>query len=110
MIRGQFFLNFSFTTELLPRTLLQLTRKLPERMTGAEILVFGVAEEKGDCATAKVTKILKQLEEKPKLLQSWRIGQQRENAVCPTKFSVRSTDTVNQISSKAKRLREVEGY
>ena len=69
-----------------------------------------MAEEKGECATASVTKILEQLEEKPKFQQCRRIGQQRENAVCPIKFSVRSSDIVHQILSKPKQLREVERY
>ena len=104
-------LQQSCSTALSPKNIAAAVQKVArEDDRSKEILVFGVAEEKGECATAKVAKILDHLEEKPKFQQCRRIGQQRDNAVRPIKFSVRSTDIVNQILSKAKRLREVEGY
>ena len=106
-------LQQSCSTALSPKNIVAAVQKVArEDDRSKEILVFGVAEEKGECATAKVAKILDHLEEKPKFQQCRRIGQQRENTVRPIKFSVRSTDIVYQILSKAKRLREVEieGY
>ena len=104
-------LQQSCSTALSPKNIAAAVQKVArEDDRSKEILVFGVAEEKGECATAKVAKILEHLEEKPKFQQCRRIGQQRENAVRPIKFNVRSTDIVYQILSKAKRLREVEGY
>ncbi|KAL5252893.1 hypothetical protein ACHWQZ_G015602 [Mnemiopsis leidyi] len=104
-------LQQSCSTALSPKNIVAAVQKVArEDDQSREVLVFGVAEEKGECATVRVAKILEQLEEKPKFQHCRRIGQQRENTVCPIKFSIRSTDIIYQILSKAKRLEEIEGY
>ena len=60
-------LQQSCSIALLPKNIVAAVQKVArEDDRSKEILVFGVAEEKGECTTAKVTKILEQLEGKPK--------------------------------------------
>ena len=57
----------------------------------------------------KVSKILEQLEEKPRITGCRRIGQRGADLKRPIIFSVQSVDVVYQILRKAKRLKDIEG-
>ncbi|KAL5249965.1 hypothetical protein ACHWQZ_G015891 [Mnemiopsis leidyi] len=60
-------LQQSCSTALSPKNIVAAVQKVAgEDDRSREVLVFGVAEEKGECANVKVAKILEQLEEKPK--------------------------------------------
>ena len=80
-------------------------------MIAAEMLLFLVTEETGVCVKSKVTELLDQLDEKPQILDSIRVGQSAVGATRPRpiKFRVRSSETVYQILGKAKRLKDIDG-
>ena len=77
-----------------------------------EVVVFGVVEEPSECVTTKVSRILEQLDEKPRITGCRRIGQRAtgESTKRPIIFSVKSTDIVYQILRKSKRLKDIEDY
>ena len=106
-------LQQSCTTALSPKNIATAVQKITkEEDRTKEVLVFGVDEEASECVTSKVTTILEQLEEKPRIRGCRRIGQRVTNVDTkrPIIFSVNSTDVVYQILRKAKRLREIEGF
>ncbi|KAL5269856.1 hypothetical protein ACHWQZ_G003358 [Mnemiopsis leidyi] len=106
-------LQQSCTTALSPKNIVTAVQKITkEEDRTKEVLVFGVDEDASECVTSKVTTILEQLDEKPRIRGCRRIGQRVSNADTkrPIIFSVNSTDVVYQILRKAKRLREIEGF
>ena len=106
-------LKQSCTTALSPKNIATAVQKITKEEDRAkEVLVFGVVEESNECVTSKVTTILEQLGEKPRIRGCRRIGQPVTGVDTkrPIIFSVNSTDVVYQILRKAKRLREIEGF
>ena len=106
-------LQQSCSTALSPKKIATAVQKIAkEEDRTKEVVVFGVDEEAGECITTKVSTILEQLEEKPKITGCRRIGQRvtGESKKRPIIFSVKSTDIVYQILRKAKRLKDIEGF
>ena len=76
------------------------------------LLVFGIAEEDGESVQTKISELLEQLDEKPKIMDSKRIGKCAAGSTPtrPVKFRVNSSETVFQILKKAKRLKDIDGF
>ena len=104
-------LQQSCSTALSPTNIATAVKKIvKEEDRTKEVVVFGVDEEAGECATTKVAGILEQLEEKPLVTGCRRIGQRANNTKRPIIFSVKSVDIVYQILRKARRLKDIEGF
>jgi len=106
-------LQQSCSTALSPKNIATAVKKMTkEEDRTKEVVVFGVDEEAGECVTTKVSTILEQLEEKPRIMGCRRIGQRvtGESKKRPIIFSVKSTDIVYQILKKAKRLKDIEDF
>ncbi|KAL5258246.1 hypothetical protein ACHWQZ_G013022 [Mnemiopsis leidyi] len=106
-------LQQSCSTALSPKNIATAVKKITkEEDRTKEVVVFGVDEEAGECVTTKVSTILEQLEEKPRIMGCRRIGQRvtGESKKRPIIFSVKSTDIVYQILKKAKRLKDIEDF
>ena len=106
-------LQQSCSTALSPTNIATAVKKIvKEEDRTKEVVVFGVDEEAGECVTTKISGILQQLDEKPRITGCRRIGQTVTDgsAKRPIIFSVKSTDVVYQILRKAKRLKDIEGF
>ena len=106
-------LQQSCSSALSPSNIATAVKKIvKEEDRTKEVVVFGVDEEAGECVTTKVSTILEQLEEKPRITGCRRIGKLVTGATTkrPIMFSVKSTDVVYQILRKAKRLKDIEGF
>ena len=103
-------LQESCSTALSPKKIASAVKTIvKEEDRSKEVVVFGVDEENGEFPTTIVSKILEQLEEKPRITGCRRIGQRRADLKRPIIFSVQSADVVYQILRKAKRLKDIEG-
>ena len=103
-------LQESCSTALSPKKIVTAVKKIVEEEDRSkEVVVFGVEEENGECPATKVSKILEQLEERPRITGCRRIGQRGADLKRPIIFSVQSADVVYQILKKAKRLKDIEG-
>ena len=103
-------LQESCTTALSPKKIATAVKTIvKEEDRSKEVVVFGVEKENGECPTTKVSKILEQLEEKPRITGCRRLGQRGADLKRPIIFSVQSSDVVYQILRKAKRLKDIEG-
>ena len=106
-------LQQSCSTALSPKNIATAVKTITkEEDRTKEVVVFGVVEEPSECVTTKVSRILEQLDEKPRITGCRRIGQRAtgESTKRPIIFSVKSTDIVYQILRKSKRLKDIEDY
>ena len=106
-------LQQSCSTALSPTNIATAVKKIvKEEDRTKEVVVFGVDEEVNECVTTKISGILQQLDEKPRITGCRRIGQSVTGASTkrPIIFSVKSTDVVYQILKKAKRLKDIQGF
>ncbi len=72
------------------------------------VVLFGIEEGERECVKSKVTKILEQLDEKPQILESRRVGRRSAGSTRPIKFSVKNSETVFHILGKEKHLKDIE--
>ena len=104
-------LQQSCSTALSPTNIATAVKKISkEEDRTKEIVVFGVAEEQSESPSSKVTEILEQLDEKPRIAGCKRIGQRVTGKSRPIIFTVKSTDIVYEILRKAKRLKDIDGF
>jgi hypothetical protein len=69
-------LQQSCSTALSPEKIATAVKTIvKEEDRSKEVVVFGVKKENGECPIGKVSNILKQLEEKPRITGCRRIGQ-----------------------------------
>ena len=97
-------LQQSCLTALSPKNIeLAVETIIKEKDRTKEVVVFGVEEETDECVTTKVSSILKQLDEKPRITACRRIGQRAtgESKKRLIIFSVKSTDIVYQMMSES---------
>ena len=87
-----------------------VTKVNREEDRSSNVVVFGLAEEEQEDLNSKVNVLLEQLEEKPKIMNCCRLGKSKSHLARPIKFSVSSSNIVYQILSKAKKLKDTEGY
>ncbi len=71
------------------------------------LIVFGTEEEDLDKA---VEAVFENLNEKPAVIVCCRVGREDTEGIRPTKVTLRSSDSVQQILRKTKLLKEVSGY
>ena len=74
------------------------------------VVVFGLPEEEHEDLESKVKALLENLEEKPKVVDCCWVGSTKSTRIRPIKFSVNSSNIVYQLLSKAKKLKDVDGY
>ena len=74
------------------------------------VIIYGLEESNEESLEEEVANVLKQIEEKPVIRDCCRVGIRKPDSKRPIKFTLRSSDMVNQILRKAKILRTKEGY
>ena len=74
------------------------------------VVIYGLEESNEESLEEEVANVLKQIEEKPVIRDCCRVGIRKPDSKRPIKFTLRSSDMVNQILRKAKILRTKEGY
>ena len=74
------------------------------------VMIYGLEETDEETLEVEVGKVLAEIEEKPVLSDCCRVGIRKPDSKRPVKFTLRSSDMVKQILSKAKLLRTKEGY
>ncbi len=74
------------------------------------LVIYGLPEEEEEILENRVTEVLGNLNEKPKILNCCRIGKDTADRIKPVKFTLSSPDFVRQILSKTKLLKGVERY
>ena len=106
-------LRESCSAALEPQKIASAVRKVAEGEDRSKnVIVFGVAEEPEEKVDFKVKVLLDKLEldEKPRIADCRRIGQNKPGMPRPIRFKVTSSDTVYQILRRAKLLKNAEGY
>ena len=73
-------------------------------------MIYGLEESSGENLEGEISKVLTEIEEKPMIRDCCRVGFRKVGSKRPVKFSLSSSDMVNQILSKAKLLRTKPGY
>ncbi len=76
----------------------------------SNVIIYGVKENDGEVLVEEVIRVLSEIEEKPAIRDCCRVGVKRTSAPRPIKFTLSSSDMVNQVLRKAKQLRTKEGY
>ena len=74
------------------------------------MIIYGLEESSEETLEDEVGKVLATIDEKPVIRDCCRVGIRKPNVKRPIKFTLRSSDMVNQILSKAKLLRTEEGF
>lgn len=74
---------------------------------GKNVVVYGVNEEKGEDLENQIDSILAAIEEKPQVQNSCKVGVEKAEKCRLIKFTLKSSDHVNQILRKCKRLRDI---
>ena len=74
------------------------------------VIIYGLDECNEENLEDEVGKVLVIIEEKPVIKDCCRVGIRKPGKKRPVKFTLRSSDMVHQILSKAKLLRTKEGY
>ena len=74
------------------------------------VMIYGPEESNEEILEDEVGKVLAETEEKPVISDCCRVGIRKPDRQRPVKFTLRSSDMVKQILSKAKLLHTKEGY
>lgn len=83
---------------------------VPRDDRSKNLVVFGVQEEQGEVVEQKVLDILAHLDEKPRIIECYRVGRPQQGAARPVRFTLSSSDLAHQILRKAAKLKSVDGY
>ena len=75
-------------------------------------MIYGLEESNGENLEESIVKVLSEIEEKPVIRDCCRVGIKQAGSTSkrPVKFSLSSSDMVNQILRKSKLLRTKPGY
>ena len=104
-------LTKTFTTALAPKKLRAAVKSVADKEDPSrKFMIYGLEENSGEDLQDKVSEVLAEIEEKPLIRDCCRVAFNKENGKRPIKFSLSSSDMVNQILRKAKSLRTKEGY
>ena len=96
---------------LAPQKLHAAVKTVSEKeVRSRNVMIYGLEESSGENLEGEVSKVLTEIEEKPMVRDCCRVGIKRVGSKRPVKFSLSSSDMVNQILSKAKLLRTKPGY
>ena len=74
------------------------------------VIIYGIKEEDNEVVSTKVEDVLAEIDEKPIIKDCCRVGNIKEKSIRPVKFSLSSTDMVQKVLRKARRLRLKEQY
>ena len=66
------------------------------------VIIYGIKEEDNEVISAKVEEVLAEIDEKPIIKDCCRVGSLKEESIRPVKFSLSSTDMVQQVLRKAR--------
>ncbi len=96
---------------LAPKKIQAAVRSVTEKTDrNRNIVIYGVDENEGELLDAKVDEIFAEIEEKPHVQDICRIGKLNNGKCRPIKLTLSSSDRVNEILRKKKRLRNKDGY
>ena len=74
------------------------------------VIIYGAEEADQEMLSDKVSEILLEIGEKPTVRDCCRVGLRKGTTPRPVKFSLSSSDLVNQVLRKARLLRTKEGF
>ena len=96
----------TFAAALAPRKLTAAIKTVAENEDRKRnIIIYGIKEEENEAISAKVEEVLAEIDENPIIKDCCRVGSIQEECIRPVKFSLSSTDMVQQVLRKARRLR-----
>ena len=90
-----------------------LKRATEEEDRSSNLVIYGLPEKQDEVLEDRVLEVLEHVDEKPRIVSCCRMGRNVSDggpAVKPIKLTLSGSDHVRQVLSKARRLREVEGY
>ena len=90
-----------------------LKRATEEEDRSANLVIYGLPEKQNEVLEKRVLEVLEHIDEKPRIVSCCRMGRTVSDggpAIKPIKFTLSGSDHVRQVLSKARGLREVEGY
>ena len=73
------------------------------------VVIFGLSEETSEDLDGKVTALFEEIEERPSF-EATRVGRVSDKTTRPVKVSLRNSDIVHGLLSKAKQLKETTAY
>lgn len=85
-----------------------MKKAVDEQDRSRNLIIYGMKEEDNEVLETKVTEVLEQLNEKPRIANCSRIG--KDGTAKPVKITLSSSDLVYQILKKTKMLKDVEGF
>ena len=77
------------------------------------LVIYGLPEKNDEILEKRVLDVLEDIDEKPRIVSCSRMGKTVSDggpAIKPIKFTLSGSDHVRRVLSKARKLREVEGY
>ena len=90
-----------------------LKRASEEEDRSQNLVIYGLPEKSEEILEKRVLEVLENIDEKPRIVSCCRMGRTVSNggpAIKPIKFTLSGSDHVRRVLSKARKLREVEGY
>ena len=90
-----------------------LKRASEEEDRSQNLVIYGLPEKNDEILEKRVLEVLGNIDEKPRIVSCCRMGRTVSDggpAVKPIKFTLSGSDHVRRVLSKARKLREVEGY
>ena len=90
-----------------------LKRASEEEDRSQNLVIYGLPEKSEEILEKRVLEVLENIDEKPRIVSCCRMGRTVSDggpAVKPIKFTLSGSDHVRRVLSKARKLREVEGY
>lgn len=95
---------------LAPKKIKTAIRKAADEKDRAKnLIIHGMKEEEEEVLECEVNKILEHLNEKPRISSCCRVGITTTDRVRPVRFTLSSSDLVQQILKKSKLLKDVVG-
>ena len=74
------------------------------------VIIYGLKEIDKELVSSKVEEVLAKIDEKPIIKDCCRIGSVKEESIRPVKFTLSSSDMVQQVLRKARQLRLKDQY
>ena len=90
-----------------------LKRASEEEDRSQNLVIYGLPEKNDEILEKRVLEVLENIDEKPRIVSCCRMGKTVSDggpAIKPIKFTLSGSDHVRRVLSKARKLREVEGY
>ena len=90
-----------------------LKRASEEEDSSQNLVIYGLPEKNDEILEKRVLDVLENIDEKPRIVSYSRMGKTVSDggaAIKAIKFTLSGSDHVRRVLSKARKLREVEGY